>query len=276
MRAVAAECAVPFYGVNSGWTDVGVDLGSDSVATLKAPRIAVVYGEGVSSLSYGAVWSLFEQTLEAPFSAVTLETLGSRALDHYDVVILPTGGGYRDALTGDAVTALSDWVRAGGTIIAFGSAAFAIAGDGVKISSRESRSDEPPREKSTETRKTLAALRQEGEDRQVPGNIFRVTPDPEHPLSFGPPETMFAFMNNPRTFALAGDGGDVAAFTDDPAVSGFITEESVDKFRRRVFLAEERLGRGRIVLFAGDPCFRGFWRGSTGLLLNAIYLRSTY
>ncbi len=83
-------------------------------------------------------------------------------------------------------------------------------------------------------------------------------------------------MEETRTFALAGDGGDVAAFTADPAASGFISEENVEKVRRRVYLAEERLGQGHLVLFAGDPNFRGFWHGLTGLFLNAVYLRSTY
>ena len=276
VQAVAKECAVTFYGVDSGWTDEGIDLGSDQVETLRPPRIAVASGEGVSSLSFGAVWSLFEQTIGATFSAISLDTIGSRALDEYDVLILPTGSGYRGALDEGAVASLRAWLRAGGTIVAFESAAFALGAEGVKLSGRKTRTDEPPRDEEDPQRKTISELRKEREERQVPGNIFRVTLDPEHPLAFGHPETMFAFMDGTRTFALEGDGGDVAAFTEEPAASGFISDENVDKVRRRVFLAEERVGRGHVVLFAGDPCFRGFWRGSTGLLLNAVYLRSTY
>ena len=96
------------------------------------------------------------------------------------------------------------------------------------------------------------------------------------PGAFGMPSELFAFMEGTRTFALAGDGGDVAAFSAEPAASGFISEENVGKVSRRVYLAEERVGRGHVVLFAGDPNFRGFWHGLTGLFLNAVYLRAEY
>ena len=39
---------------------------------------------------------------------------------------------------------------------------------------------------------------------------------------------------------------------------------------------DRRLGRGHVVLFAGDPNFRLFWRGTTQLFLNAVLLLSTY
>jgi len=39
-----------------------------------------------------------------------------------------------------------------------------------------------------------------------------------------------------------------------------------------VWLATERSGRGQVVLFAGDPLFRSFWRQSSEVFLNALLL----
>lgn len=115
-------------------------------------------------------------------------------------------------------------------------------------------------------------LRTQRQDRQVPGNIFRVDLDTDHPLAFGMPQVIHVFHEGTRSFALSGEGGDVGAFTDDPAASGFISEENIEKLVGRVYLAEERIGSGRVVLFAGDPNFRLFWHGLTGLFTNAVFL----
>jgi hypothetical protein len=34
----------------------------------------------------------------------------------------------------------------------------------------------------------------------------------------------------------------------------------------------ENQGSGRVVLFLGDPLFRGFWRGPAKMLTNAILM----
>ncbi len=274
VRAVAEECAVHFDAVDSAWTDEGVDLGSDSVATLRPVRIAVASGEGVSSLSYGAIWSLLEQDMGIPFSAISLDAIGGGSLDRFDVLVLPSGR-LGSSLRGSSREALEEWVRAGGVLIALESSAFALGEGDDPLVSRSTRAPDRDAKEEPPVRKTLADLRREREERQVPGNIFVVGLDSEHPLAFGHPSEMFVFMDGTRSFGVEGDGGDVAAFLPEPRASGFISEANLDRVRGRVYLAEERVGRGRVVLFAGDPCFRGFWRGTTGLFLNALLLRST-
>ena len=55
-------------------------------------------------------------------------------------------------------------------------------------------------------------------------------------------------------------------------VSGFISEENQQALSGGVWLVEERMGRGKVVLFAGDPLFRSYWRGTADLFLNALLL----
>ena len=232
-------------------------------------------GAGVSSNSYGALWYLMEQELGFQFTAFELESLRSLDLSLLNVIILPHGGGVRRALKKEVVERLRAWVRAGGVMIGVGGGAFALTKEESGLTEISGKS--PPQAESSpeKNRQKLEDLRRQRRERQVPGNIFRVDLDTEHPLAFGLPQIVYAFMSGTRSFALSGTSGDVGAFTDDPAVSGYITEENVAKLRRRVYLAEETRGRGAVILFASDPNFRLFWRGLTPIFLNSLFMRTT-
>lgn len=125
-------------------------------------------------------------------------------------------------------------------------------------------------------RRTIEELRRIELTEHVPGNIFRVELDPDHALAFGVGEPLHVFMDSTANFALTGTASDVAVFTDEPAVSGHISADNVEKLRRRVYLHCATPERGAIVLFAGDPNFRLFWRGTTPLFVNALLLLSTH
>ena len=71
--------------------DKGYDLGSDQVRPLKAPRVAVLTGENVSSTGAGEVWSLFEQELQYPLSLLNASGFPQDNWSAYDVLILPDG-----------------------------------------------------------------------------------------------------------------------------------------------------------------------------------------
>lgn len=278
--AVGKRHGVQFIAVGSGWTDVGVDLGSSQIEELRPVRLAVASGPGISSSSFGAIWSLFERELKLPFTAFGIDGLGGLDLERYDVLVFPDGGGLRSQLSEPVVARLTSWVRQGGVLVALGGSAFALSKEGAGlagISSQPTKAQTEAKQKEDAEepeRLKIKELDERARERQVPGNIFRVDLDSEHPLAFGMPQVTHVFMDSTQSFAVGGRGGDVGAFTDDPAASGFISEDNVDKLKKRVYLAEQRLGSGRIVLFAGDPNFRLFWRGTTPLFLNAVFLRS--
>lgn len=274
----ALACGVEIVAVDSGWTDKGIDFGSDRVEELKTARVAVASGRGVYGSSFGAIWFLFERELQLPFTAFGLADLGRLELSRYDVLVLPDGR-YRETLTERTVERLRSWVRQGGVLVALRGAAFDLAKEGAGLVTTSSK---PRKDPSAETadaekvRRKIAEQRELREERQVPGNIFQVDLDPEHPLAFGMPVDTYVFMESTRSFAVSGDSGDIGAFTEEPSISGFISDENIGKVRRRVYLREERLGSGSVILFAGDPNFRLFWRGTTPLFLNAILLRASY
>ncbi|MEM7165890.1 MAG: M14 family metallopeptidase [Planctomycetota bacterium] len=278
VQRVAVTCGVEIFATDSGWTDKGVDFGSDQIIDLKAARVAVASGEGVYGSSFGAIWSLFERELQLPFTAFNAKDLGRLDLRRYDVLILPDGR-YRGVLDKRTVAVLRSWVRAGGVLVALGGPSFQFAAEGIDLvaaSSKPRKEDSGKSALKEKPRRKIADQRERNRERQVPGSIFQVDLDAEHPLSFGLGTDVFVFMESTRSFAVSGDSGDVGAFTQDPAISGYISEANIDKVRRRVYLREERSGSGTVVLFAGDPNFRLFWRGTTPLFLNAVLLRAAY
>lgn len=273
VTTLAEKLGVDFTGINSGWTEEGIDLGSEKISVLSRSQIAVATGEGVSSLSFGAIWSLFENDLDIGFSAVELSSLLSSDLSGFDVLVLPSGRGYRRAFSEEGIGTLKEWVSDGGVLVAIGSAAFALAKEGLGLVSRSSAVEEDESEEEEEkVRRKIKELKARRQERQVPGNIFRVDLDSDHPLAFGMPQEIHVFHESTRSFEISGGGGDVGAFTFDPAASGFISEENIEKLAGRIYLAEERIGAGHVVLFAGDPNFRLFWHGLTGLFINSVFL----
>ena len=270
VEQVARDTGTVFHGTASGWTDLGPDLGSGTFPELAHARIAVLGPDSVSSLSYGAVWSFLEQEMGIEFTTVSAARL-SRSLDLIDVLVIPSG--VRGSSLGDRTKKeLAQWVRSGGVVLALGSSAFQMGESGLDLVSQQVRKVEEPEEKPKK-RRTRADLREERRQQQVPGNIVSVELDPEHPLSFGQPPRIFGFIGSAKIFELSGGASDVGVLREeDPVVSGFISDENQQALAGGVWLVEQGVGRGRVVLFAGDPLFRSFWRGTADLFLNGLLL----
>jgi hypothetical protein len=53
-------------------------------------------------------------------------------------------------------------------------------------------------------------------------------------------------------------------------MAGHVWPETMERLPEAVFVYEERVERGRVIAFAEDPNFRGYWRGVDRLFLNAV------
>src|SRR5690606_10536912 len=99
--------------------DSGKDFGSSSVRTITAPKVALIGGEGTSSLNFGEIWHHFEQELDYPLSILDQNQVGSADLSRYNVIIMPSG---RYAWKEGETKKLQEWIRAGGKVIAIDAA----------------------------------------------------------------------------------------------------------------------------------------------------------
>jgi hypothetical protein len=60
-------------------------------------------------------------------------------------------------------------------------------------------------------------------------------------------------------------------YTNDPLLSGYISEENAELIKNSVPFKVKRMGKGRVVLFTDNTNFRAFWYGTNKLLMNAIF-----
>jgi len=112
----------------------------------------------------------------------------------------------------------------------------------------------------------------------VPGAFFRTDLDRENWLTSGYPHGLPALINSDRLLE-APEGppssrrNAVVQVAEDPArIAGHAWEENLERLPGRVLVYEEREGSGRVIAFAEDPNFRGYWRGADRLFLNAVIL----
>ena len=154
---LARETGVEVTAINSAFTESGeTSIGSESVVSLKRPRIIVVADEGVSQTSYGALWWVFDRH-GVDFTPMTIANLKRAELDRYNVIILPDGspGAYFAAFGKGGVETLRGWCERGGTLVLIkGAAVFGALKDVNLTSSRLVGSDDDDQASQPESEPT--------------------------------------------------------------------------------------------------------------------------
>ena len=79
-------------------------------------------------------------------------------------------------------------------------------------------------------------------------------------------------INSDLAFSPSKEGRNVVTFApkDKLRLSGFVWQESIDLLAGTAYLVEEPRGRGRVILFADDPNFRGYWESLNRMFLNGV------
>lgn len=256
---------------------------------LRAPRVGV-YESWIPNADAGWTdWLL--DTFQVPHSALHNADFRSGGLSaRADAVILPAQsvasilygiregqrssnrpgmetGPQRPEYTGGIELAglehLDQFVRDGGTLIAFDSAA-ALPVEHFPLAMR------------------LLIRPGQGDGYYSPGSLLRITVDTADPIAFGMPKDAFAFSTGGQAFEVTllpeFNHGDeeirtVARYAmSNLLASGWLSGAGV--VAGRPILVEARHGKGHVVLFGFRPQFRGQTFGTFKFLLNAIYLAS--
>ena len=273
LSEVALATGAVFTPAPTGMTEKGVDLGSQSVERLQKPRICLVGGEGTAATSYGAARFVLEEIYDIPFSTLELGALRSARLDEFTAVVFPSG---EPRLDKPLEEALARFVRDGGVLLAFEDAAATFTKENGGFTAITMKVPEAGGDaKKAPPKKKLRLIEEREEEMRklaAPGAILRVDLDPAHPLSFGYEAEIAVFKEGTASFDPEAGGTAIGRFVDAPMVSGYLAEEAEKALRDRAYAMVERLGRGQVVLLAGDPNFRCGWQGLSRLFLNAILL----
>ncbi|MEX2462646.1 MAG: M14 family metallopeptidase, partial [Balneolaceae bacterium] len=131
------------HGASTGFVTDGSDFGSSNLNVIEEPNVAVVVGEGSSSLNAGEIWHFFDHQLKYPATLLHADYVMRADLDAYNVLVLPSGN-YRGVFTDTVIEKISAWTRDGGTLITFGQANGVLAGrDGFQLQNKVQEAEEP-------------------------------------------------------------------------------------------------------------------------------------
>lgn len=269
--------------VGTSYSDEGLSLGSGRMVSVAPARIALVAGDGVQPTSLGSLWHLLDRQAEVPVTLLDLGALDAQALAGADVVVLPDGWGYADALGGEAGDALQRWVEGGGVLVAVGDAIAWLRERGLtqveEWSPEGAAAAGDPESPPGEGKAARGATPLEGpapleRPLYVPGAVVATEMRQGHPLTAGlasPPPALVA-GNRPLLATGLPQVDVLTVAAEEPVLAGLAWPESQERLAGSLLVAVEAAGDGLVVLFAQEPGFRLFWRGTMPLFLNAVML----
>ncbi len=247
------------------------------------PKVGL-YKSWVSNMDEG--WTRFVMD-EYAFETDTLHDrdIQTADLSQYDVLILPSQRAksllhghsnldmpekFTGGLGLEGSMALSNYVKNGGTLMAFDAAStYVIEQFGLPL--------------------TDATEGADSKDFFIPGSLIKTGIDTTHPLAFGMQDTVAVSFNRSRAFTIdkqdkKGEGGTeeimdapapevevIATYAkDNLLMSGWAMGEK--KFiAEKPAMVKAKYGKGAVVLFAFRPQFRAQPRGTYKLIFNTIY-----
>ena len=253
--------------VSTGFVSSGPDFGSPSVKPINKQKIALLSGEGSSSLSFGEIWHFFETELQYPITILNTDYFNRINLSNYDVLIIPDGF-YEDILLKNTLEKITSWVQSGGTLIAIDNALQSFVDkEGFALKSKKT---------EKETNKNLtpyADLERKSVKDLITGAIFKSNVDNTHPLAFGYKEAYFSLKLGNKSYSYLEKGVNVAYFTEESKnISGYAGSLAVKNISESLLFGEEQKGRGSIIYMVDNPLFRSFWDNGKLFLANAVFL----
>ena len=257
------------YAVSSGFSTRGPDFGSPDIKLVNKQKVAILSGNGTSSLSYGALWHFFEQQLHYPVTSLNTANFSRINLDKFNVLIMPSGY-YGETLNEKGMEKLQAWIRAGGKVIAIDRALNSFAGKkGFSLKRVENE------KKEGEEKKNLipyADREREYAKQLITGAIFKTKVDNTHPMAFGYGDTYYTLKLGSSDYSLFENGYNVTHIGDKPQkVSGFAGSEALKKLSNTLVFGEERIGSGSLIYMVDNVMFRSFWENGKLFLVNSIF-----
>jgi len=250
---------------------------------LKPIRIAL-YKSYIPAIDEGWTRFVLEQYGFAPKNIENKEVKAGNLKSAYDVIILPDssrevivdgkrrGEGfsqefppeYAGGIGKEGLHALHEFVEKGGTLITLANASDVVIGEEFNLPVRNTLA-------AAEGRRTAQPA-----DFNVPGSLLRVYVDTNHPVGYGMPSEVAAFVDSPIAFQTSAPPPDVqrsviAWYPDDAKdilVSGYA--RGAERLQRKAAAVAFTVGKGKIVMFGFRVQHRAQTEGTFQLLFNAI------
>ncbi|WP_411895390.1 M14 metallopeptidase family protein [Winogradskyella sp. A2] len=252
--------------IKTGFSQTTPDIGSPDIKLINNQKVAVLSGEGTSSLSFGEIWNFFENQLNYPLTNINTDNLNRTDLDNYNILILPNGY-YSSVLNETNLKKVKDWVRAGGKVLAIDGALRSFVGkEGFNLKYKAS-------ETSNESNNLVPYADRDRlyTNNMITGAIFNTKVDNTHPMAYGYDKDYFTLKLGSTTYELLDSGFNVAHVGDTKVYSGFAGKSAVEKLNNTLVFGEERMGQGSFIYLADNVLFRNFWENGKLFLVNSIF-----
>ena len=269
-KAICDAANIEAIAVESGWAEKGADFGSPEIKNIShAPKVALLTGENVSALAAGEVWNYFDQQLNYPITQLNYSYLNRIDILKYDVIIAPEGT-YKDLNSKMTSEKLQAFVKKGGVLIAFESAAQQLSSNadwGIKMKDL-AKSDKIDINNVPKYGESVTDYLKSS----IPGAIYKVYMDDTHPLGFGTGGTYYDLKQDMVTYEPSNEFWNVGVVKKDSYVAGFAGVKAKAALQEGVVIGVKEIGAGKLIFMADDPIFRNFWENGKLVLANAVFL----
>ena len=264
--SVAANIKV--HTVSTGFSNSGIDLGSNYIKTLKKPEAAMIIGNGVAASEAGEIWHLLDQRLHMPITKIDILNFSRVRLERYNTLVMVSG--VYNFLDKSSVDKIKAWVQNGNTLITIKSGAeWAVKNGFTKFKLAVDSS-------TTKGRLDYDKASDMEGAKALGGSIFSIDLDTTHPIGYGFSKRKVSVYKNNSTFFQNSTSAynTIAQYTNTPLVGGYLHPNSLKMIKNSPSILVGAEGSGRVILFADEPNFRGTWYGTNKLFLNALFLGS--
>jgi len=261
---VARDCKITVYGVNTGFTEWGMDLGSNYFRVIEKPVVAMIAGDGANGTETGEIWHMFDTRFRIPVTMITAPRFGNIDLDRYNVLII-TGS---PDISPAGLESIKEWNRKGGTIIGY------KGGNNWLTRNKIAEIDFISTAASDIKEGIYVERSLNNQARQIPGSIFSVKLDLTHPLCYGYKRDILPVFKSGTSAAkkIADIYNNPAVYTSEPLLSGYCTKENIDRIKGSSFVS---VHNNRIISIYDNTNFRAIWYGTSKIFLNAVFFGQT-
>ena len=187
-------------------------------------------------------------------------------LSKYTDLIMPSISSRGGGLAEKYAEKIKEWVKDGGTLIGYRNVAeWLDKNEVIKLKFK----------KDTLVAKNISfAKKGDFTGAQVTGGaIFEAKLDRSHPINYGYKNDKLALFRNTNVYIEPNKNSynNPIQYTDNPLMSGYISEENLELMKGSVPFQVKKVGKGRVIIFTDNTNFRAFWYGTNKLLMNAIF-----
>lgn len=266
LESIAKSEELDIFGIKTGWTNKGIDAGSNDIVTLKKPNVLMLIEGGISASDAGEIWHLLDTRYSIPVNMVPVTRINRVDLSTYNTIIIPGARG-SFGLAEQTIAKMKNWVVNGGTLIAYKSSSrWANAAFNLNQKFKERVPNENPWP-------TYIDRRADANLQAIKGAIFKVEMDLSHPLAYGFNRNILpVFKTGDMVAELTEDlYGTPFRYTSDPLLSGYVSDENHDRIKGAAFVSAHKIGRGIVISLMDNTNFRGVWYGTNKVFANAIF-----